>query len=194
MLEAEAVARAQQGEAAGWEFIVTTHQAGVFRLAYLLLGDADEAADAAQETFLRAYAALARFDPARPLRPWLLRIAANLARNRRRAVGRYLAALQRALAAEPDRARPPLVEHLAAQQAEATTLWEAVRRLPRPDQEVVYLRFFLELPEAEMAAALGVAAGTVKSRLHRSLKRLRAVVEAHYPELRERLARPEESA
>lgn len=194
LLESEAVARAQQGEAAGWEFIVATHQAGVFRLAYLLLGDADEAADAAQETFLRAYAALAGFDPARPLRPWLLRIASNLARNRRRAAGRYLAALQRALRAEPERDRPPLVEQLSAQQAAAAALWEAVRRLPRADQEVVYLRFFLELPEAEMAAALGVAAGTVKSRLHRSLKRLRAVVEADYPELRERLARPEDPA
>lgn len=194
MLEAEAVARAQQGEAAGWEFIVSTHQAGVFRLAYLLLGDADEAADAAQETFVRAYAALARFDPARPLRPWLLRIAANLARNRRRAVGRYLAALQRALAAAPERDRPPLVEQLSAQQAEAQALWQAVRRLARPDQEVVYLRYFLELPEAEMAAALGVAGGTVKSRLHRALKRLRAVVETHYPELQGRFERPEEPA
>ncbi len=188
MLETEAVARAQQGEAAGWDQIVSTHQAAVFRLAYLLLGDADEAADAAQETFLRAYPALARFDAARPLRPWLLRIAANLARNRRRAVGRYLAALQRAFAAEPERGRPPLVEQLAAQQAEAQALWQAVRRLPTADQEVVYLRFFLELPEAELAAALGVAAGTVKSRLHRSLKRLRGVVDAHYPELRERFA------
>jgi RNA polymerase sigma-70 factor, ECF subfamily len=193
LLDSEAVARAQQGEAAGWEHIVQAHQSAVFRLAYLLLGDADEAADAAQETFLRAYPALARFDQTRPLRPWLLRITANLAHNRRRAAGRYLAALQRAFQAEPEQGRPPPVEQLAAQQAEAQALWQAVRRLARPDQEVVYLRFFLELPEAEMAAALGVAPGTVKSRLHRALRRLRAVIQAHYPELRERFAPAENS-
>ena len=183
LLEAEAVARARQGEAAGWDVIVLTHQAAVFRLAYLLLGDPAEAEDTTQETFLRAYHALDRFDASRPLRPWLLRIAANLARNRRRAVGRYLAALQRAFVAEPERGRPPQVEQIAGQQAEAERLWQAVRRLARPDQEVIYLRFFLELPEAEMAAALAVAAGTVKSRLHRALKRLRTVIEADYPDL-----------
>ncbi len=186
MLEIDAVTRAQQGEAAGWEVIVETHQAAVFRLAYLLLGDAADAEDAAQETFVRAYHALARFEAGRPLRPWLLRIAANLARNRRRALGRYLGALQRAFAAEPEHARPPLVEQLSAQQAEAQALWQAVRRLAPADQQVLYLRFFLELPEAEMAAALGVAPGTVKSRLHRSLKRLRAVIESDYPDLREK--------
>jgi RNA polymerase sigma-70 factor (ECF subfamily) len=184
LLESEAVARARQGEAAGWETIVQAHQAAVFRLAYLLLGDPAEAEDTAQETFVRAYHALGRFDTERPLRPWLLHIAANLARNRRRAVGRYLAALQRAWVAEPERGRPPQVEQLAGQAAEAQALWQAVQRLARADQEVIYLRFFLELPEAEMAAALGVAAGTVKSRLHRALKRLRVVIEAHYPDLR----------
>jgi RNA polymerase sigma-70 factor (ECF subfamily) len=77
---------------------------------------------------------------------------------------------------------------MAAEQLQAQALWQAVRRLPQADQEVVYLRFFLELPEADMAAALDVAPGTVKSRLHRALRRLRAVIEAHYPGLREKFA------
>jgi RNA polymerase sigma-70 factor (ECF subfamily) len=80
------------------------------------------------------------------------------------------------------------VEHLAAEQLQAAELWQAVRRLAPADQEVIYLRFFLELPEAEMAAALDVAPGTVKSRLHRALKRLRAVVETHHPGLAEKFA------
>lgn len=163
-----------------------THQTAVFRLAYLLLGDADEAEDVAQEAFIRALGALERFDSTRPLRPWLLRITANLARNRRRAAGRYLAALQRALRAEPERAGSSVpIEQVTVQHQQAQELWQAVRRLSPPDQEVVYLRFFLELPEAEMAAALDVAPGTVKSRLHRALQRLRAVVAADYPSLRE---------
>ena len=184
MIEPELLASARQGGAAGWEAIVGRHQEAVFRLAYLLLGDADEAQDVAQETFIRAYRALDRFDASRPMRPWLLRIAANLARNRRRAVGRYWYALQRALLAGQERGQPPSVESLSTQAQAAQTLWQAVRRLGRPDQEVIYLRFFLELPEAEMAAALAVAAGTVKSRLHRALKRLRAVIDEEYPDLR----------
>jgi RNA polymerase sigma-70 factor (ECF subfamily) len=62
-----------------------------------------------------------------------------------------------------------------------------VRRLGSVDQEVIYLRFFIELPEADIAAALRVAPGTVKSRLHRALHRLRAVVEAEFPGLREKI-------
>jgi len=184
LLEPELIASARQGEQAGWDGLVQQHQGAVFRLAYLLLGDADDAQDVAQEAFIRAFGALERFDSARPLRPWLLRITANLARNRRRSMGRYVAALQRALRAEPE---PVLhVEHATLQQIDAQQLWQAVRRLSPPDQEVVYLRFFLELPEAEMAAALDVAPGTVKSRLHRALKRLRSVVEADFPSLQER--------
>lgn len=189
MTDAELVASARRGEAAGWENLVYQHQEAVFRLAYLLLGDSDDAQDVAQEAFIRAYQALDRFDASRPFRPWLLRIAANLARNRRRSLGRYLGALQRAFRSEPEAAlggaAPGQVEAATLAQLEAQALWQAVRRLARPDQEVIYLRFFLELPEADMAAALGVAPGTVKSRLHRALKRLRGVVEADFPALQQ---------
>jgi RNA polymerase sigma-70 factor (ECF subfamily) len=102
-------------------------------------------------------------------------------------LGRYLAALQRSLLAEPRPADPAPVEALTAQQLAAQSLWQAVRRLGEADQEVIYLRFFLELPEAEMAAVLKVAAGTVKSRLHRALQRLRTVVENEFPELQEKV-------
>jgi len=177
------VARARAGDTAAWESIITGHQEAVFRLAYLLLGDPADAEDAAQETFIRAYHALDRFEAERPLRPWLMQIAANLARNRRRSIGRYVAALRRALAADPE-----LATHASAEQArrdDADLLWQAVRRLDASDQEIVYLRFFLDLPVDETAQALGIAEGTVKSRLHRALGRLRTVVERDFPSLRE---------
>jgi RNA polymerase sigma-70 factor (ECF subfamily) len=185
--ETDLIARARQGDPAAWEILLAEHQQAVFRLAYLLVGDADDAQDVAQESFIRAYRSFGRFDADRPLRPWLLRIAANLARNRRRSLGRYVAAVQRAWLAEPRVAERAPVESLTAQQMAAQELWKAVRRLGSVDQEVIYLRFFIELPEADIAAALRVAPGTVKSRLHRALHRLRAVVEAEFPGLREKI-------
>jgi RNA polymerase sigma-70 factor (ECF subfamily) len=181
--EADLIVRARQGSDVAWHTLVTEHQAAIFRLAYLLLGDADEAADLAQDVFIRAFRALDRFDTTRPLRPWLLRIAANAAHNRRRSVQRYLAALRRQVQAEP--APVTFLGERSGQRWEAQTLWQAVRRLRPVDQEVIYLRYFLDLSEAEMAGALDVAPGTVKSRLHRALGRLRTVVDQEFPALRE---------
>jgi RNA polymerase sigma-70 factor (ECF subfamily) len=182
--EPELIERARRGEGAAWEELVAAHQEPVFRLAFLMAGDADEAADIAQETFLRAFQALARFDRDRPLRPWLLRIAANQARNVRRTLRRALAALQRFPPEAP-------AEDWTAGWGEAETLWQAVRRLGPGDQEVIYLRFFLDLSEAEAARALGVPPGTAKSRLSRALARLRAVIAAEFPALR---PEPEENS
>lgn len=183
MSEADLIHRACQGDEAAWEALVQAHQEPVFRLAYLLLGDADDADDAAQETFIRAFRALASFDGERPLRPWLLRITTNLAHNRRRSVRRYLAALQRALSVASEPVEPFCDR--SAMQWEAQVLWQAVQRLGRTDQEVIYLRYFLDLSEAETARTLEIAPGTVKSRLSRALGRLRTVVDQEFPALRQ---------
>ena len=174
--DAELVRRARSGEESAWENLVRHHQESVFRLAYLLLGDPDEAEDVAQETFIRTLRHLDRFDESLPLRPWLLRIASNLSRNRRRAVGRYWNALQK-LGRREIKAAPDL------DRDDSQLLWQAIRRLKQADQQVIYLRYFLEVPEAEMASILDVARGTVKSRLHRGLNRLRDIVESEFPDL-----------
>lgn len=176
----ELITLARQGDETAWAALVQQEQAAVFRLAYLLLGDADEAADVAQETFVRAFRHLARFDAARPLRPWLLQIAKNLAYNRRRSLRRYLAAVQRWWQTAP--ASAELLD-ATAQEQEAQELWQAVQQLQANDQEVIYLRYFLDLSVAETAATLGVAEGTIKSRLSRALARLRTVVEREFPDL-----------
>jgi len=185
--ETSLILQARQGDGTVWEKLVGQHQEAVFRLAYLLLGDADEAEDVAQETFIRAYRALDRFDADRPLRPWLMQIVSNLARKQRRSVGRYFAALQRLIRTEPEPAFAPSGHTSFVERERAHTLWQAVRRLGRTDQEIIYLRFFLEMSEAEAAATLAIAAGTVKSRTHRALARLRVVVEREFPTLRESL-------
>lgn len=114
-----------------------------------------------------------------------MRIAANHARNQRRSLGRYWARLQRVARRDPDAvqgARPT-----PSTAGVADTLWQAVRRLGSEDQEVIYLRYFLGLTEAEAAEVMQVPVGTVKSRLHRGLDRMREVVARDYPSLREAL-------
>lgn len=175
--------RARLGDENAWELLMRAYQEPVFRFAYLLSGDPDDAEDIAQETFIRAYRALERFDLARPLRPWLLSICANLAHNKRRAVGRYLAALQRLLQAEPVAAAS--IEEKSSRRWQAQSLWHAVQKLSKNDQQVIYLRYFLEMSTEEVAQSMDIAQGTVKSRLHRALERLRAVVERDFPDLRE---------
>lgn len=171
---------ARRGNTEAWEQLVQIHQQPVFRLAYLLLGDADDAEDIAQETFIRAYYALDRFSAERPLRPWLMRITTNLCHNWRRSAGRYLAALRNVLHMDlftgPINAPP---EH----PMEAAELWNAVRQLKFEDQKVIYLRYFLDCSEAETAEVLSVAAGTVKSRTHRALSRLRVILVKEYPHM-----------
>jgi RNA polymerase sigma-70 factor (ECF subfamily) len=172
--DADLIQRARQGDESAYEVLVGEHQQAIFRLAYLLLGDPGEAQDIAQETFIRAFRALDRFDTTRPLRPWLMRITTNLARNQRRSVGRYLAALQRMVSADPDRFGSTNLDD--NQKWEHQALWESVKRLDRNDQEIIYLRYFMELSEAETAETLAIAPGTVKSRLHRALGRLRTII------------------
>lgn len=165
--------------------MVALHKEGVFRLAYLKMGEVAEAEDVAQETFLRAYHNLHRFDESRPLRPWLLAICGNLAKNRHRAQGRYWSALRR-WARQTSRilegsGRGRRVEPEG--QGEARELWNLVRHLEANDQDVIYYRFFMELSIAETAQLLGVAVGTVKSRQHRALERLHGAIRAEAPEL-----------
>lgn len=160
------VVRAKRGEVAAFEQLVARHQAIAFRTAFVLCRDAAEAEEAAQDGFVKAFAALGRFRTGAPLRPWLLTIVANEARNRARAAGR-----RRRLAERAAFERTP--EPLTIGGAEDPDLRAALARLDDRDREVLWLRFFAELSEAETAAALDCRRGTVKSRTSRALQRLR---------------------
>ena len=171
----ELVERARAGDAGAFAALVRGHQEIAFRTAYLITGNAADAEDAAQEGFVKAYRALGRFRAGEPLRPWLLTIVANEARNRRRSAGRRAALALRAAGEERpfgEAAPSPEAALLAGERRAA--LLSAIERLRDDDRLVLSCRYFLELSEAETAAALGVRPGTVKSRLSRSLERLRA--------------------
>lgn len=182
--EDELVANAREGDAFAWTSIVQTHQEHIFRLAYLILKDPADAEDVAQETFIRAFTKLDDFDTDRPLRPWLSGIAINRARNRRRSIGRYVNQLQRLFKYE-ERKDAEKPEQAVGARWQADQLWSAVQRLSSNHQEVVYLRYFLEMSESDMVDTLKVPAGTIKSRLHRALSDLRQIVKNEFPELRE---------
>jgi RNA polymerase sigma-70 factor (ECF subfamily) len=167
---------ARRGDVAAYEELVRRYEEAAFRTAFLLCGDADEARDAAQEGFVRAWRALPRFRAGAEPRPWLLRIVANSARNRRRGASRQ-AALGLRLAEDPlsgGAAPSPEGSVLAGERREA--LLAAIERLRPDDRLVIGLRWFVELDEASMAAALNVPRGTVKSRLSRAMSRLREEV------------------
>jgi RNA polymerase sigma factor (sigma-70 family) len=166
------VERARRGDIRAYEELVRRYQDVAFRLAYTILGSAEEAEDAAQEGFVRAYHALGRFRRGAPVRPWLLTIVANAARTRRATSARRpTLTLQAVATAADDSARSPESVALVAEQR--LELLNAVNALRDDDQRVIAYRYFLDLSEAEMAHLLGCARGTVKSRLSRALTRLR---------------------
>jgi RNA polymerase sigma-70 factor (ECF subfamily) len=171
--EARLVARAKRGDTEAFAEIVQRHQAIAFRTAWLIAGSAADAEEAAQDGFVKAFRALRRFKRGRPFRPWLLAIVANEARNRRASAGRReRLAMRAAEERRPGGAVPsPEAAHLDSERR--SELLEAVERLPEADRIAIACRYFLDLSEAEMAAALGCARGTVKSRLSRALERLR---------------------
>jgi RNA polymerase sigma factor (sigma-70 family) len=154
--DAELVERAKRGDLRAWETVVREYQGIAFRTAYRALG---------------------RFRRGAPLKPWLLRIIANEARNRRRSAGRREALVLRAAAENRPGDAVPSPEAALLAGEERGHLLEAVNRLSDEHRLAIACRYFLDLSEEETAAALGVRRGTVKSRLARALARLREELE-----------------
>jgi RNA polymerase sigma-70 factor (ECF subfamily) len=171
------VQRAKGGDVDAYQQLVRCHQTAAFRVAMLITSNAAEAQDAANDAMVKAFYALGRFRSESPFRPWLLRIVANEARNRRRSSTRRANLAGRAELARPSSGdAAPSPEDAVIASMEHQALFEAINRLERRDREVIALRYLAELTEAETAAALDCAVGTAKSRLSRALKRLRTAM------------------
>jgi RNA polymerase sigma factor (sigma-70 family) len=128
--------------------------------------------DAAQEAFVRAYGFLHRFRPGAPFRPWLLTVVANVARNQRRSAYRWTRALRESGERGALHHAAPSAEDEALTRHGGGALRAAVDTLPLRYRDVVACRYLLDLSEDETARMLGLAKGTVKSRLSRALDRL----------------------
>jgi RNA polymerase sigma factor (sigma-70 family) len=164
------VAEAGRGNREAYETLFGRHRDGVGRTAYLLIGDADLAQDVAQEAFLIAWRDLRRLrDPAR-FRAWVTGIAINLCRIRR---GSFRILPGPPVA--PTRAEPEPDAQPSGAELRLAVL-QAIGALPRRLREVVVLRYYGDLTETEIATALGIPAGTVKSRLARARELLSAAL------------------
>jgi RNA polymerase sigma-70 factor (ECF subfamily) len=173
--DAALVERAKHGDTDAYGELVVRYQAVATRTAYVITGTTADAEEAAQEGFTKAYFALERFRSGAPFRPWLLRIVANEAKNRRKAASRRPTVDLSVAEDRPsgDTALSPEAAALASERR--SFVLGALRRLREEDRLVIAYRYFMELSEAEMADALGIARGTVKSRLSRALARLREI-------------------
>jgi len=177
--EAALVQRCAAGDEAAFAQLVTEHQRMVVQLAVNLLGDRDEALDLSQEVFLKVFRTIHRFRCQSTLKTWIYRIAVNQARNRHRfwrrrrradqiSLDTYIAAHGEFLSgvnAGPDR--------VLAQKELAERLQSALDQLPFEQRTAVVLREIDGLSYDEIAYSLGLAVGTVKSRLTRARQALR---------------------
>ncbi len=170
--EMELVVRARTGDADAFATLVGRYRLAAVRLAYGISGD--EAEDAVQDAFVKAYRKLDTFRPGSTFRPWLLTIVANEARNRRRSMSRR-ASLELRVRQQP-LAMGAASDTLAIDHEQRRRLVAAVSDLPDHHREVVALRFFAGLSESETAEVLSCPLGTAKSRLSRALDALRAAL------------------
>jgi len=177
--DAVVVRAAQAGDPQAFGVIVRRYQRAVYRVAYGFTRSSADADDLAQETFVRAWRALASFRAGEPLYPWLARIATNLAIS-----------LHRRRKRRPETALEPLLEaghqwgieddpaEHAAERERAGHLDEALAALSEDHRAVIVLRAVEGLSYGEIAEVLGVPAGTVMSRLARARAELKRRLEA----------------
>lgn len=177
--EAEAVRAVLAGDRNAYRLLVERHQARLFNLCLRLLASRSDAEDAAQEAFVRAYRALDRYDPARPFLGWLIEIAVNVCRDRRRT-----AWWRRVLLGDASLPPPDVVDPIdASDRADALkALVAGLAELRPADREALAL-LVEEIPAAEAARTLGITPNALYVRQCRARTRLATILRERHPEL-----------
>jgi RNA polymerase sigma-70 factor (ECF subfamily) len=171
--EREAVRAAQRGEREAFDRLVARYQRDIYRLCFRYVNNHEDASDMAQEAFLRAYRALAKFRGESAFSTWLYRIAVNTCLNFRAARRPRTEELPESLA-DP----LPAAFDQVANEDEARRVREAVRRLPEKQRATLILKIYQELTHEEVARILGTTVGTVKANLFHALGNLRRALGA----------------
>jgi RNA polymerase sigma-70 factor (ECF subfamily) len=175
----ELVEACQAGESSAFDLLVTRWEDKIRGASYRLLGSEEEARDAAQEAFLKAYRALPGFKREARFSSWLYQIAVNLCRDRlRRRKGQTLVSLEALEEVGPViAARGPGAQDLVEQLDLRRSVRRAIAALPEVQREVVILKEYQGLTFLEIAQALETPVSTVKTRLYRGLGQLRLRLE-----------------
>jgi len=164
-----------RGDRTAFEQIIVRYESRIMTLAVRLLGRRDDAADVAQEVFLRAFKYLHRADPRRPLEPWLFRIAVNVCRDVMRRRQQRQATFVDDEAVEPiDQSSDPCAGLERKQQR--LILQKALERLPEKERLAIVLRDIEGLSTADVAAILHSSETTVRSQVSRGRLRLKVVI------------------
>lgn len=169
--EAEWLEMARGGDEEAFGRLVEAYQRPVFNLCYRMTGDPGEAEDAAQETFLRAYQNLKRYDPQRPFATWILSIAAHYCIDQIRKRKALLIPLDNL----PEETLPdadPGPERTVSRSEEQRLLRSVLAGLGPQDRAAVVLRYWYDLSDEEIGQALTLTVSAVKSRLHRARREM----------------------
>jgi len=176
--EAEWIQLARQGDQVAFSRLVAAYQTPVYNLAYRMLGNVGEAEDAAQETFLRVYTHLRSYDPQRPFRSWLLAIASHYCIDRLRRRRITWLPLEDEIATPTRMASDsPKPEAVVVQREQAERIQRLLATLSPTDRAAVTLRYWYDCSYEEIAEALNLTIGAVKSRLHRARRALAKVMQ-----------------
>lgn len=167
--ERRAILLSQRGSREAFGLLVRSYMRRAYAAALKLTGNREDALDASQEAFVKAWRAIARFEVGRPFYPWLYRILRNLCfdQHRRKRI-------RPRDGIEGDVRDPGAGPEALARREEAKgEVWAAIRRLSERDREIIVLRHFQHLSYREIADALGIPQGTVMSRLFAARQRLK---------------------
>jgi len=172
--DAECVRRLLQGETGAFEILVRRHQKAIFNLVYRMLSDYDEAAEISQEVFLSAYRSIGQFRGDANFSTWLYRIALNHASTRRRSLAKWQQRTVPMQLTEPVNEQELDPAEAVEQKEIQEQVQKALNGLEPRDAMIILLKDLQDVPYEEVARVLEVPVGTVKSRLHRARKALKA--------------------
>ena len=172
--DAECVRRLQRGETEAFAVLVERHQKNIFNLLYRMLGDYDDAAEVSQEAFLSAYRSIKSFRGDASFSTWLYRIAVNHANTRRKTVALLHQRAARIESLEPTRDGASDPADALERKEMRERVQAALNGLDAEDATIILLRDLQDVPYEDVADILDVPIGTVKSRLHRARRALKA--------------------
>ncbi|MCC5875048.1 MAG: RNA polymerase sigma factor [Candidatus Sumerlaeia bacterium] len=165
------VARAAGGDTEAFQHLVEEHKDWLYRYLFRMMGNREEAEDLVQECFLRAWKGLDRFEQGRPLRPWLLRIASNLAHSALRKPRKVTITIDGPDVPEP--ADPATGSSAQQARHDLTAIRAIVAGLPPSDRELFHLRYHEGFGPGEIGALVGKSSGAISTALHRLREKIK---------------------